>query len=150
MQMLRVENIFQVEIGDAVFRHGARIRQDVAFLSLRQNHSEPGNFSIELANASQVDFCLRQTLDADWAERIAADAGAEIYGAAEAREIVREDCGRTAERQTQICCEVFAVELQFLRQAVKNKIEVQLADHADVKFGHHGSYRSLLRFYAFS
>ncbi len=51
VQVLRVEDIFQIEVGEAVVGHGAGVRQDVAFLPLRKDDGEAGDFSVKFFDA---------------------------------------------------------------------------------------------------
>src|SRR5579859_2240383 len=53
---------------------------------------------------------------------------------AEQRKIVGKDCRRTAKRESHVGCDVFAVKLELRRKAVENKIEIQLADNAEIEF----------------
>ena len=53
---------------------------------------------------------------------------------AEQRQVVGEDCGRTAERESHVRCDVFAVKLELRWKAVENKIEIQLADDTEIEF----------------
>src|SRR2546421_2305043 len=136
--MLRIENEIEVKIFEAHIRHHARERKNVALYRPRENHGEPGLLVGKFAHGGHVGTALGQTTQAEFTKRVGSDSGMKCDAIAEQRQVVGEDCGRTAKRESHVRCDVFAVELELRRKAVENKIEIQLADDTEIEFARRG------------
>src|SRR5882672_3447237 len=138
MQMLRVENEIEVEIFEAHLRHHARERKNVALYRPRENYGESGLLVGEFAHGGHVGTALGEPAQAEFTKCVGSDSGVKCDAVAEQRQVVSKDCRRTAERESHVRCDVFAVELELRRKAVENKVEIQLADDTEIEFARRG------------
>ena len=136
--MPRTKNEIEVEIFEAHVGHHARERKNVAFYRPRENHGEPGLLVGKFAHGGHVGTALGQPTQAEFTKRVGSNSGMKCDAIAEQRQVVGEDCGRTAKRESHVRCDVFTVELELRRKAVENKIEIQLADDTEIEFARRG------------
>src|SRR6267154_2809806 len=136
--MPRIENEIEVEIFEAHVGHNARERKNVAFYRPRENHGEPGLLVRKFAHGGYIGTALGQPTQAEFAKSVGSDGGMKCDAIAEQRQVVGKDCGRTAECESHVRCDMFTVELELRRKAVENKIEIQLADDTEIKFARRG------------
>src|SRR5690242_12492777 len=135
MEVLCTEDIGKIEVGHGKVIHRAGVSQDVALFALRQDGRQAGGLAGKFSHARDIHAALAKTLEADLAERVAANAGGEADTIAEKGQVVRENGGRAAQGDAEFLGQVLALKLQLLRQAVKDDVQIELADNADVKSG---------------
>src|SRR5438874_12884169 len=84
MEVFGAENIGKIEMGKRKVIHGAGIGEDVALLALGQDGRQTSGLAGEFSDLRDVHAALPKALEADLAERVTANAGAEAHAIAEA------------------------------------------------------------------
>src|SRR5947209_2635258 len=120
MQMLRAENVIQVEIFYGHIVHGAGIRENVAFFALRKNDAEGRGLAAKLAHLGKIHATFAQALKTNFAKRIAPDGGTETDFIPQQRQVMGEYGRRAAQSDAQVLGNVFALELELLRKPIKD------------------------------
>src|SRR6202040_1144650 len=115
---------------------GARIGQNVAFLTKWKDHRDAGTLIGKAFYARNVNAAFRQSFHAKFAEWIVSDARSETNAAAQERNIVGKDCGRAAESHRKTASQMLSLRLQYWRKTIKDQIAVKLAENAYVKTLH--------------
>ena len=124
VQMLRAKYVLQVQVFVAHLRHRSWIREDIALRAVRQNYGDAGLLFLKLAHAGKICAARAQLLQTHLGECVVANRGAEANDAAQAGQIVGDNCRRTAERHGEVGREIFAVALQRRRQPAQNQVQV--------------------------
>src|SRR6201993_4433172 len=137
MKMAGVGEVVEIEVRKRQIKNRSRISEYVAFTLALQDHRQPGlGFAGNSSDLAYIHATGGQPIDRNLAERIVADAGDKSYPASERAQIVRNNRGRTTQREHHVAREEFALRGEFRRQAVKNQIEVQFPGQREVKAWH--------------
>ena len=126
--MAGAENMIEIKVFEAHFRHDPGIRQNVALVRARKNDRKSGLLAGKFTNRRNIGTTLGEAREAKATKGICADGGVEAHAVAEQGEIVSEDSRGTAEREAKIGSKMFAVQLQLNGKTVEDEIEIQLAD----------------------
>src|ERR1700730_480557 len=136
MEVSCIQSVTQVEVAVAHLGHRSRIGQDVALRATRQNHRDAGELTLESPNTGEVRAARAEALQTDFGERVGPDRGTKGDLVTEGGQIVREDRGRTSQRDVEILGYVFTIELQSLGQTIHNHVQIQFANNADIEIRH--------------
>src|SRR5690349_9917784 len=134
--MRRVLQIVQVKMRLVQIKSRARISQNMPLLSDRKDHSHASSLARKAFHTRNVNSALRQTLHTELPERIASDTRGEPNTVTEERNIVSKDCGRAAERQHKIVCQLLSLGFKPRGKTVEDQIAVQSTKNADIKTLH--------------
>src|SRR5579864_2453681 len=137
MKMAGVGEVVEIEVRKRQIKNRSRIGENVALQLALQDYRESRlTFSGNSSDLAYIHTTGGQPIDRNLAERVIADAGDKSYPASECGQIVRNNRGRTPQREHHVAREEFALRGEFRRQPVKNQIEIQFPGQRDVKAWH--------------
>src|SRR5258708_40127977 len=135
MKMPRGSQIIEVEILQPQLGDRAEICQYVAVPFVWKDHGYARASALRPYDSSYIDSGSEETCERQFSQLVVAHFRDESHPAAERREIVRYDRGRTSQRHAEPAGQQLALGRYLLRQAVEDQIKIDLSRDGNVENG---------------